>query len=261
MWTRYDLKMRAKEVVRRFYLASVLVCLITGIFAGNYGSGNNGSESSHTEEVRVTNETMDHGDLTQPVRQAAKFLFGSITGLIFLTMGAVVSILGILLKVLVGNPLEVGEQHFFLKAQMQHADVSEVLYAFRSGCYGNIVLTTFLQKVKIFLWSLLLVIPGIVKSYEYYLVPYLLAENPNLDQARIFELSRQMMEGQKMEAFILDLSFLPWQIFGSVTLNLGNVFWTKPYMAGTRAELYSVLRADAINRGITNTYELPGIAY
>ncbi|MDY3917464.1 MAG: DUF975 family protein [Candidatus Limivivens sp.] len=257
MWTRYELKQRSKELLRKCYWAAVAVCLIAGILGGSYSSGGSSSENGKTE-IRVVTPETDHGDYSGPVRRAVSALVGSVTGLIFLTMGMIVAVIGLLVKILVGNPMEVGKQYFFLKAQIGRPSVGDLLYAFRNGRYGNVVITTFLQKIKIFLWSLLLVVPGIVKSYEYYLVPYILAENPELEQSRIFELSREMMDGQKMEAFLLDLSFLPWMLLGAVTCNLSNVLWTAPYMAGTKAELYAVLRMDAIQRGITNTYELPG---
>ena len=91
------------------------------------------------------------------------------------------------------------------------------------------------------------------------MVPYILAENPYLDQARVFDLSRQMMDGEKMNAFVLELSFLPWQILGSITAGLSNVLWTQPYMAGTKAELYAVLRLRVLEQGYAGKTELPGI--
>lgn len=267
MWTRAELKGRAKEILRRFYLPAVVVCLIAGIFAGQYGSARSSSSSSVGSNTSIQSsygtllngETLDENQIVQQGISMVSTFFGSVTGLIFLTMGFLISILGLLIKIFVGSPLEVGEQHFFLKAQVQEVKISDILYAFQCGNYGNIVITTFLMNVKTFLWSLLLVIPGIIKRYEYYMVPYILAENPYLDQARVFDLSRQMMDGEKMNAFVLELSFLPWQILGSITAGLSNVLWTQPYMAGTKAELYAVLRLRALEQGYAGRTELPGI--
>ena len=85
-----------------------------------------------------------------------------------------------------------------------------ILDGFRSGHYGNIVLTMFLRDLYIVLWTLLFIVPGIVKSYEYMMVPYILAENPGMDQKEVFQISREMMNGQKWNAFVLDLSFIGW---------------------------------------------------
>ena len=183
----------------------------------------------------LNGETLDENQIVQQGISMVSTFFGSVTGLIFLTMGFLISILGLLIKIFVGSPLEVGEQHFFLKAQVQEVKILISCMPSSAAITGNIVITTFLMNVKTFLWSLLLVIPGIIKRYEHYMVPSL-AENPYLDQARVFDLSRQMMDGEKMNAFVLESSpFLPWQILGSITAGLSNVLWTQPYMAGTKS--------------------------
>lgn len=79
-----------------------------------------------------------------------------------------------------------------------------------------------------------------------------------MDTKRAFQLSAEMMYGQKWNAFVLDLSFILWLILGAITCGLVNVFFVHPYMAATNAELYGVLREDGLRRGISNTYELPG---
>ena len=66
------------------------------------------------------------------------------------------------------------------------------------------------------LWSLLFVIPGIIKSYEYRMIPYILSENPNISRKRAFEISKQMMKGNKWDTFVLDLSFIGWQILSGI---------------------------------------------
>lgn len=136
--------------------------------------------------------------------------------------------------------------------------IGTILYAYRSGNMINVVFVQLLQAVKTFLWTLLLVIPGIVKGYEYRMIPYILAENPGIDQRRAFELSRIMMTGQKWNAFVLDLSFFLWYLLGAVTCGLASIFYVNPYIAATNAELYAVLRDDLLNRGLSNTFELPG---
>ena len=74
-----------------------------------------------------------------------------------------------------------------------------MLSGFQNGTYGKTVWTLFLMKLYTFLWSLLLIIPGIVKSYEYRMVPYLLADCPDLSTEDAFRISREMMDGEKIE--------------------------------------------------------------
>ena len=78
----------------------------------------------------------------------------------------------------------------------------------------------FLMQVYLFLWSLLFAIPGIIKSYSYRLVPYILADNPDMNSDDAITLSREMMNGQKFEVFVLDLSFFLWWILSSITFNI-----------------------------------------
>ena len=99
-----------------------------------------------------------------------------------------------------------------------------------------------LMSLFIFLWSLLLVIPGIYKAYEYRMIPYLLAEDSNLSFSEAKRLSSAMMYGEKWDAFVLDLSFILWHALSSITWGLVGIFWVNPYIQYTNAELYKAVR-------------------
>ena len=99
-------------------------------------------------------------------------------------------------------------------------------------------ITLFLRDLFLVLWSLLFFIPGIVKSYSYRLVPYLLKDHPELSPTEVITRSRQMMNGHKWQAFVLDLSFLGWYLLGILTLGAVNVFWSNPYHDNTAAAFY-----------------------
>ena len=107
------------------------------------------------------------------------------------------------------------------------------------------------------LWALLFIIPGIIKSYEYCMVPYILAENPNISSERAFELSRLMTKGEKWKIFVLDLSFIGWRILGVLCCCVGGIF-LEPYYEATFAELYQVMREKAHGLGFSDYNELPG---
>jgi uncharacterized membrane protein len=102
----------------------------------------------------------------------------------------------------------------------------------------------FLRDLYLTLWTCLFFIPGIVKSYSYRMVPYILAENPELSAREAITLSRKMMYGHKWSTFVLDLSFIGWQLLSGITMGLVGVFYTNPYVAATDAELYRTLRYD-----------------
>lgn len=111
------------------------------------------------------------------------------------------------------------------------------------------------KSVLIILWTLLLIIPGIIKSYAYRMVPYILADNPEISHKRAIEISNAMTYGQKFDIFVLDLSFIGWYILGALALGIGVLF-VNPYVNATEAELYLVLRQEAIDTGICSQEEL-----
>ncbi len=253
LWTRGELKDRAKEGLRTFYWQAFLVCLIAmllgaGTDASNFNVGRSGrGEDARLSVQSVPGTSFSYGDgrisfntplytSSIPVRLGFGLFF--LTGLLVMT---VVLALGIL----VSNVLQVGKRRYFLKktAGIRETDLGELFSAFADG-YGNVVWVMFRQQLSVFLWSLLLVIPGIIKSYEYYLVPYLLAENPHLSWEQARDQSRSMMEGNKLDVFVLEVSFIGWNILGSLLCGVGHVF-VAPYKEAVYAELYHTLRGGA----------------
>lgn len=102
----------------------------------------------------------------------------------------------------------------------------------------NIVMCVF-----IFLWSLLLIIPGIVKAFSYSMSYYILAENPGMSGLESLKQSQKMMKGYKFEYFILHLSFFWWHILGTITMGLGYIYIT-PYISATCANFYNKIKNE-----------------
>ena len=150
-------------------------------------------------------------------------------------------IAGLALQILVMNPLEIGIRRYFMEDLYAPCELDRLTYGFRVN-YVNGVVIMLLRTVYIILWSLLLIIPGIIKTYEYRMIPYLLAENPDLTREEAFALSKQMMTGEKWDAFVLDLSFIGWAILSLFTLGLVGIFYGNPYKGLTDAALYMALR-------------------
>lgn len=236
-WIRSDLKYRAKMAFRKNYWAAVVVSLILAIVAG---MGNGGGGTSSVVNTVTHTEVYD-GTLKFSMNYVTPFtwLLGALVSGVILIFGA----LFILLKIFVGNVLEVGVRRFYIENLYSAPSVWKVFAPFRSGQYWNIVKIMFFRDLFIFLWTLLLLIPGIVKSYEYKMIPYLLAENPGMSKQEVFERTREMMYGQKAGAFVLDLSFIPWILLNAFTFNILGVLYLQPYMDATQAELYDVLAA------------------
>ena len=153
------------------------------------------------------------------------------------------------------NPLTVGRNRYFMESRQSATPFSTVTSIFRTP-YLNVVKVMLLTNLKIALGSLL-IIPGIYWSYCYMQVGYLMAENPYLTTCRAMELSKQMMDGEKWNTFVLQLSFIGWYLLCSITFGIGFIF-LEPYVQATFAELYAALRAKALANGYTNEYELGG---
>ena len=106
---------------------------------------------------------------------------------------------------------------------------------------GKVIGLNILIAVFTFLWSLLFVIPGIVKRYAYSMAYYIKLDHPDYGWKACIDESRQLMDGHKWEKFVLDLSFLGWIIVGSLCLGVGTL-WVTPYMEATNAQFYEYVR-------------------
>ena len=100
---------------------------------------------------------------------------------VLVVIGLILVVFGLLLNIFVGNVLRIGANKFFVRNRTEMTRVGDIFDGFRSGHYGNIVLTMFLKDLYVTLWTLLFIIPGIIKELEYMMVPYILAENPGMD--------------------------------------------------------------------------------
>ena len=124
---------------------------------------------------------------------------------------------------------------------------------------GKLILLALVRYIFVFLWSMLFIIPGIVKSLAWSQVPYLLAENPGMSGKRARELSDQMTMGHKWDLFVLGLSFIGWNLLGALACGVGVLF-VAPYVQATYAEAYAFLRAQALEKGLALPGEFPGLA-
>ena len=258
VWNRVEIKERAKKAFKRSYWWCVLAALILMLVSGESRATNGAFKSKEEKEGQLVKiqMIMKEAQFTWDVQDAKNFV-GEIVGgskylagkaiyaawggvlLLLVIVGLVACVLALLFKFLLVNPLEVGGRKYFMECEMEEkSEISCFLDGFRGGNYGNIVVAMFVRDLKIFLWSLLFIVPGIVKAYEYRMVPYLLAEHPELTYKEALEKSSKIMDGQKMNAFIFDLSFIGWHFLSVITSGIVGIFWSNPYYFAASAELY-----------------------
>lgn len=274
-WTRADLKSRAKTAFKANYWKCVLVALIFTFLAGSGSS--NGSDDASNAKQRIENYRNgnyasmnmaeiildeDFDDVQEALTDAGMGTVNAIWGnpmytAILGVVGAIAALamaIGIALSAFVFNPLIVGCQKYFVENERGNgAQPGFMGSAFTNGHYLNTVIGMFLKTLFNFLWTLLLIVPGIVKHYEYRMIPYLLADHPEMSWQDAFKESKRLMDGQKWDTFVLDLSFLGWNILSAITFELVGVFYSNPYQYGTNAELYLTLSGSGANTYGTGT--------
>lgn len=274
MWTRKQIKEKAKKAFQLNYWKCVLCGLIFAIIvggasgAGGAASGGSSTFSSlmynnqHREETETVEEVEVEGidENSDPVTvtvvtsddngneidvNETDVAFGiAVFSIVALTVFAIVlvaSAVGIAVDVLLINPVEFGCRNFFRRNLDEPAKLSSLTFAFDKN-YKNAVKTAFFKDLFIWLWSLLFVIPGIIKAYEYRLVPYIFAENPDMKYSDILAESSKLMKGNKWKTFVLDLSFIGWELLSLCTCGLLSVFYVDPYKLQTDAALYEALK-------------------
>ena len=222
MFVRAELKEQAKAIIRNKYFHMVLVSLIAMFLTGSM------------LEISIDTET----------ETAMMSLFDRVSFSVnyekALLMAVPVGIVGLLWALLVVNPATVGVDCYFKHCTYDEEKFEDVWSGFKLN-YGHNVKTLAIRELKVFLWTLCFIVPGIMKAYSYYFVPYLLSDYPELESDEILEMSEKMTKGIRFEIFVLGLSFFLWQLLAAltswITLGLSGAL-LQPYVSQTMAQLY-----------------------
>ncbi len=129
---------------------------------------------------------------------------------------------------------------------------SRFFYPIHTRKWPRMAWTMFVENVFLFLWSLTIV-GFFIKQYSYRMVPYIVAENPNIEALDAIRLSRRMMKGHKWECFVADCSFLGWYLLNLITFGLSGIFYSNGYNAAFFAEYYVYMRSMAKTTGIAGS--------
>jgi uncharacterized membrane protein len=260
---RVQLKNNAKYILKKHYLVLLIVSFIVAIVGGGT-SGNFGmpthADSSQSERLdhefaRLKDYVKDNDMLEYGADVVTRGVNGLPLGKIinwfigfaFSFLAILISAVTIFFVIFITFPVKVGGSRVYIDSAdgVHEPLLSRLAFAFRSGHYMNIVKAGFLRSLYLFLWSLLFVIPGIIKGYAYSMTPYILADSPDMSASEALRLSEQMMRGHKMELFIQELSFIGWYILGMLAFGIG-VYLVHPYKDATEAQFYMALRSAYI---------------
>lgn len=164
-------------------------------------------------------------------------IVGAIAGIVSWTFVGLIIILG---------PLSFGISAMFLKQARdnQQMNITDLFNGFKSD-FSQTFLLGLMQYIFIWLWSLLFVIPGIVKSYAYSMSYFIKADHPEYTWKQCIDESKAITCGHKWELFVLDLSFIGWAIVGSLVFGVGTL-WVSAYMEASRAQAYEVIKGSIV---------------
>ena len=160
-----------------------------------------------------------------------------------------------LYKFLIANLLVVGEKRFYLESRnYPDTKISKIFYLFKLRCFKNAMFIMFVRSLRTALWSLTIVM-GFVKHYEYYLIPYIVAENPNISMDEAFRISKELMDGHKWNLFTVHLTFAGWKILSIFTFGLLDIVFVNPYFSLVNADYYMTRRHEFVRSRVPG-YEL-----
>ena len=162
-----------------------------------------------------------------------------IVGAISAAAGSVIPGVGALIVI---GPMTYGLSYVFLKQARdgQEMQLGDIFKGFTDD-FGQTFLIGLMTGIFTLLWSMLFVIPGIIKAYSYSMVYYIKIDHPEYDWRQCISESQAMMKGHKGELFMLDLSFIGWIIVGSMCLGVG-ILWVEPYMEASHAQFYESIK-------------------
>ena len=173
-----------------------------------------------------------------------KWVMGAVTTLVFGAVSGAASYIPVVGTILVALPMMYGYSIVLLSVMRGgEMNIGGLFDGFND--FGRIVGTKLLQAIYTFLWTLLLVIPGIIKNYSYAMTDFIPKDQPELANNAAIEKSMAMMDGHKMKLFLLDLSFIGWAILCLFTFGIGFLF-LQPYVQSAHAAFYEDLKAQTV---------------
>lgn len=197
----------------------------------------------------------------QEIKLRAKQVFFEKYWLCVGVNAVVMALIGVTGSTVVGalilsGPLSVGLAMFSLNLYRGMDADFDTLFTGGFKDFGRNLGGMLWMQLFVFLWSLLFIVPGIIKSLSYAMTPYILADCPNVKAQDALKISMKMMDGHKWELFVFYLSYFGWMLLSGLTLGILSVFYVSPYMSNSIAGYYSELKVLALEKGIVTPEEM-----
>lgn len=282
------MKKHSKKVVKNHYIILIMACLMAAIIGNEFSSSISLNETVKIvsqikgvpihiektaeevkERIEITKTKVSNSRVFSKKRGVFSLIANTLdSNKIYLTIvgtidsitkskditSIILTILSFIFYFLVWfyfiNVFSVIIRRIFLEARIyEKVKLEKFLFLKRVKKWTKASFTMFLYSVKLMLWYLTIV-GGFIKKYSYMLVPFIVSENPDIKSSDAIKLSSDMMNGHKWEAFLLDLSFIGWEVLGILTLNMSKIFYSNAYYLSVKSEYYANLRLIAIKNNI-----------
>lgn len=256
-------KAQAKEFLRTHFWQAFLVCLVFSLLFGVISISFKVDEDGYDDKYfsvfdpadlnlpeksyyTIGSNESDWGYLLieSPIR-ASNVLRIALNMTVMIIIAAVAAVV-FLWRTFISEVLVVGQARYFLEGFKGPGSFGTLFSPYRKREWVSFAGKMFVKNLYLFFWTLLFIIPGIVKMYAYRMVPYILAEEPTLPISEAIRRSNSMTNEIKFEMFVMDLSFLGWYLLGLIPCGLGILF-VVPYHQATLGKLYVSLAQDSIN--------------
>jgi len=222
-----ELRAKAWNSLKDKYWMAFIVVIVSGLLV-----------SIGTGLVSAAQSMIDIVSMVDPSEMDSTMELGAV---VINIMAFVLCIAGLMISIFIGNAASVGLTNYFIKNTNTTPVFADAFSGFKVRYRRNIG-TLLLVGIKVVLWSILFVIPGIIKSYEYAIIPHILADDPEISSKDAFKKAKEMMNGNKFRLFKLNISFIGWYVLCFVTFGIGT-FFLMPYINAATAEFYVELKS------------------
>ena len=227
-----DYRLVARDALKGFWVMSMIIALVAALLGGvSMGSSSNSANRGNNSNiVQESYQGIRNGNLEIPNLVAiAAAAVGAALGIGILII--------ILIQAIVGSFVELGYNLYNIKLINRDENRGLGTLFEHKDYFGSALGLRFMIGLSVFLWSLLLVIPGIIAAYNYSMAAYIMAEDPDIGPSIAMQRSKELMNGYKWELFCLQFSFIGWEILAALTLGIGNIALV-PYQKAAETAFY-----------------------
>ena len=206
------------------------IAVIAGLIASLLGGATSGSIDFNVNVSGGNTETVTF--------ESFGAMFSDVPPVVFVIAGIIIFValvFGVAYFIL-GSFMQIGYAKFNLNVADKMKLSVDALFSYAYD-WKRTAVARFWQNLYIILWSLLLIVPGIVASYSYAMTRYIMAEDNNISPKEAIERSKELMMGNKWRLFCLEFSFIGWALLAGLTLGIGNL-WLTPYRHAAEAAFY-----------------------